>query len=79
MVIPWDVRSNLPWVWFSDGVYPNPRNGYAGQFLNPTDNYPLGDMSYDSQYDKQYEYEMNRRNASKFIQQSSHPGPQLLV
>lgn len=28
----------------------------------------MGDMSYDSHsYDKQYEYEMNRRNASKFM------------
>jgi len=44
-----------------------PRNGYTGQFLNPTDHYPMADTSYDSQFDKHYEYEMNRRNASKFI------------
>ncbi|XP_060578910.1 hemicentin-1-like isoform X2 [Ruditapes philippinarum] len=49
-----------------DGLHFDNRNGYPVQYVsNPRDNYPMGDMSYDSQsYDKQYEFEMNRRNAN---------------
>jgi len=37
---------------------------YPIQYQSAIDSYPMGDMSYDSHFDK-YEYEMNRRNASK--------------
>ncbi|XP_045209510.2 hemicentin-1-like isoform X2 [Mercenaria mercenaria] len=49
-----------------DGLHFDNRNGYPVQYVsNPGDNYPMGDLSYDSHsYDKQYEYEMNRRNAN---------------
>lgn len=56
----------------TDGLHLDNRNGYPVQYISSPgdnypigDNYPMGDMSYDSQlYEKQYEYEMNRRNAN---------------